>query len=480
MSTLGELIVGLDYRVLRFRDVPIIGIGYHSGRIKSGEIFIAMRGERFDSHRFIAEAVKNGAVAVVVNEEVPFDLPQIVTDDPRKVMAELAVRLYRPYLDRITLIGITGTNGKTTTSYLIRAILRSAGLTCGLIGSVEYDDGISITKAHHTTPEIIDLLDLIKKMVENGLSYAVIEVTSHGLKLNRVKGLPFPIRIFTNISRDHLDFHKDFEDYKKTKLSFFIGLEKGTTAIVNIDDPLGREIVQTTEARVVTYGIGRGDFRAGDIQTTDKDLRFLIIEKENSIPVRLNLLGQHNLYNGLAAFITGRSVGINDQDLVRGLGSVSIIPGRLMPVKNDQDLKIYVDFAHTPDALRQVLISIRAITQGRVIVIFGCGGDRDRGKRPQMGKIATELADLAIVTSDNPRGEEPLAIINEIESGIEKDNYLVEPDRRKAIMKGIELMKRDDLLLIAGKGHEEYQLVRDRRVPFNDARVVEEVLRCSS
>ncbi len=477
MPMLSELISGLNLEVLNFQDLPITGISYDSRRVKRGEIFIAIKGMEYDGYEFLPEVVRKGAVAVVTERKVDYDLIQIITGNPRRTMAELAIRFYHPIIEKITLIGITGTNGKTTTAYLLRSILYHRG--CGLIGSIEYDIGRGTEKSHHTTPEILDTMKLIEGMVKNGLRFAVIEVTSHGLKMDRVFGLPFPIRIFTNISRDHLDFHPDFEDYQNTKLSFFSGIDSSITAIINRDDQLGRRIIEETKARVVTYGLEAGDYTADRIITTQTGIEFLIRGEGREFPIKVSLLGRHNVYNCLAAFATARTLGIDPEEIEPGLARLTLVPGRCMPVGNARGLRIYIDFAHTPEALRQVLTSLREFTPGRIIVVFGCGGDRDKGKRPLMGAVASELADRVIVTSDNPRREDPIKIIEAIVSGIKRDNYLIEPDRKEAIRKGIGMLGPDDSLLIAGKGHEEYQIIGTKRIPFNDAKVVQEILSCS-
>ena len=440
-------------------DVQVKGIASDSRKVRPGYLFIAIKGFEEDGHQFIEEAARGGASCLIVEEEVKSSLPVVRVPNSRRAAGLLAARFYGYPAKRLRLIGITGTNGKTTTTYLIESILKEAGLKVGRLSTTEYRIGEKIFKAAHTTPDAVLLQRLFAYALAKGVTHLVMEVSSHALSLERIAGCDFAYGVFTNLSHDHLDFHKNMEDYFSSKLRLFDGSVLVEKAIINIDDPYGRRIAEKTKAKVIPYGLS---------------LNRLTIK---GVPVHLKLPGRHNLYNALAASMVALSEGIEPQAIKDGLETIEFVPGRFQLVSCGQPFKVVVDYAHTPEALKNVLSLCRELKPKRIITLFGCGGDRDRKKRPIMGKLASQMSDLVIITSDNPRSEEPVKIIKEIEEGIKDKNlYLVVVDRKKAIAKALSLAKEDDLVLIAGKGHENYQILKDRTIPFDDRKIAKEIL----
>jgi UDP-N-acetylmuramoyl-L-alanyl-D-glutamate--2,6-diaminopimelate ligase len=465
------------------QDMEITGISTDSRRVRSGELFVALMGGHFDGRDFVAEAVARGAAAVMHEGEVlkGLQVPYVCVPDARDALAAVSSRFYGRPSERLTLVGITGTNGKTTASYILRSILAAAGHDAGLIGTINYSIGEKNYPAPFTTPEPPEFQGLLKEMLDAGLNHVVAEVSSHALALKRVDHTKFSVAVFTNLTREHLDFHKDMDDYFDAKSRLFTGLldEKGT-AVVNLDDPYGMrlKLLLNGSGNVMTYGIdGGSDLKGTDIDISDAGLALDMIYRGESHRVSSKLMGVPNVYNVLSAAGAALALGVSWEAIAEGVSRLESVAGRFERVDLGQDFLLIVDYAHTDDALRRLIFSAREITRGRVITVFGCGGDRDRGKRPLMGTAASEFSDLVFVTSDNPRGEDPLAIIKDIEAGIKRDNCKVIPDRAEAIAEAVMAARASDTVLIAGKGHEDYQLVGDRRLGFSDRQVALEAVR---
>jgi UDP-N-acetylmuramoyl-L-alanyl-D-glutamate--2,6-diaminopimelate ligase len=472
---------------------------YDSRQVQPGDLFVAVRGYRVDGHRYLAEAVSRGAIAAVVEdaESTASGIPLILVSDSRRALGLMANRFYGNPSRQLTMIGVTGTNGKTTTSYLIKEIFKASGQGMGLLGTVVYEIGKESLVPPNTTPESLDLQRLLSRMVEQGLSGAVMEVSSHALAMDRVLGCEFDTAVFTNLTQDHLEFHRSMEDYFSAKQRLFTQLDRPATksgrkiAVINLDDPWGEKLVQSTRTAVYTYGLtsrNRADITANEIQSDWNGIRFTAVTPVGDFPVRSALIGKYNLYNLLAAIGAALSRGIPVRAIQDGIAQLRRVPGRVDPVGAGQDFTVLVDFAHTEHALRSLLNAMIELKSGRLITVFGCGGDRDRGKRPAMGRVAAMLSDLVILTSDNPRSEDPIAILKEIESGIRTvrpgwkrgQHYYSIQDRREAIEKAVELAETGDLLVIAGKGHEAYQLVGKERIPFDDRQVAKEAIESRS
>lgn len=463
-------------------EAEVRGLAYDSRRVQPGHLFVAIEGFAADGHRFISQALGAGAVAVVVQKEVllPPGIAWARVADSRLALAHLAARFYGHPSRKLRLIGVTGTNGKTTTTHLLAAIYREAGEKVGLIGTIANWIGDRRLPVTHTTPESLDLQALLAEMVGEGVSTAVMEVSSHALALHRVAACAFDCGVFTNITQDHLDFHRDMQDYLAAKLKLFreIGAgEKPGAAVLNADDPHCGEFKNACRVPVYTYGTRAGaDVRAGEVSVTGRGVSFTAYTPWGKARVHLRLSGQFNVYNALAALTAAGASGVPLEAAVRALEQVRGVRGRFELVDGGQDFTAVVDYAHTPDGLENVLRAARQITGGRLICLFGCGGDRDRTKRPLMGEIAARLSDVVIITSDNPRTEDPLQIIAQIEEGVKRvrADYLVEPDRREAIRLAVREARKGDTLLVAGKGHEDYQIIGTTRYPFDDR---EEILK---
>jgi UDP-N-acetylmuramoyl-L-alanyl-D-glutamate--2,6-diaminopimelate ligase len=433
-------------------------LAYDSRAVRPGTLFFCVPGERADGHDFAERAVDAGAAALVVERPLSLRVPQVVVADVREAMALATAEFFGRPTDELEIAGVTGTNGKTTTAFLLYSILETAGRRPGLLGTIESRVGGERRPALRTTPEAIDLQRTFREMLEAGDRSCALEATSHGSHYRRLAGTRFACLVFTNLTQDHLDLHGTMEEYFEAKRRLFVEGSRPPAAI-NVGDPWGRRLAgELPDA--LTYGF------APEAELTPEALA----------GIDLKLKGRFNVENALAAMAGGRLLGIADEEIAAGLARLDGVPGRFESVDEGQPFTVLIDYAHTPDSLENVLQSARGLTGERVICVFGCGGDRDRGKRPLMGRIAAELADLAIVTSDNPRSEDPRAIIEEILSGAEAD-LEVEPDRREAIARAIEAAAPGDVVLIAGKGHEQGQQFRDRTVPFDDREVAREALR---
>ncbi|WP_018085514.1 UDP-N-acetylmuramoyl-L-alanyl-D-glutamate--2,6-diaminopimelate ligase [Desulfurispora thermophila] len=462
-------------------DVEVSGIYYDSRRVEPGGLFVAIPGLKQDGHDFVPAAVQRGAVAVLGQRTLPLPpgVTQVVVADSRRAQALAAANFYGRPARQLKMVGVTGTNGKTTTTNLVYQIMRRAGWKAGLIGTIHNLIDQQVLPGQHTTPEATDLQSLLARMVGAGVRGVAMEVSSHALALERVAGCAYDVAVFTNLTRDHLDFHRDMEDYLAAKLRLFAGLAQNSgkgagRAVVNLDDSYAQRVIAAAgPVPVITYALhGSADVQARDIEVTPRGVSFAITGRWPVGRVRLALTGLFNVYNALAAFAAGVALGIDPQTCVQGLESVAGVPGRFELVDRGQDFAVVVDYAHTPDGLENVLRTARQITAGRLITVFGCGGDRDKSKRPIMGRVAAKLSDLPVITSDNPRTEDPLAIIKQVEEGVRQllppEKYLVIPDRRQAIRQAIALARSGDTVLIAGKGHEDYQIIGTTKHHFDD------------
>jgi UDP-N-acetylmuramoyl-L-alanyl-D-glutamate--2,6-diaminopimelate ligase len=438
--------------------VEIDDLAYDTRVLQPGALFFCVPGARFDGHDLAERAIEAGAAALVVERPVASRAPQLVVEDARAAMATAAAEFFGHPTRELELAGVTGTNGKTTTAFMLYSILDAAGKKPGLLGTIESRVGTARRPASRTTPEAIDLQRTFRAMLDAGNRSAAVEATSHGSQLNRLDGIRFTTLAFTNLTQDHLDLHGTMDDYFEAKRRLFVGGERPAAAI-NLGDPWGRRLAED-RPDALTYGFAED----------------AMLRPEALAGIDLKLRGRFNIENALAAMASARLLGIDDAEITRGIEALDEVPGRFETVDEGQPFTVIVDYAHTPDSLENVLSTARELDAGRVICVFGCGGDRDREKRPMMGRIAGELADIAIVTSDNPRSEDPRAIIEEIVAGTDGELEVV-PDRREAIARAIEKASPGDVVLIAGKGHEQGQQFRDRTVPFDDREVAREALR---
>jgi len=447
-----------------------------SRKVKEGALFIAITGDKFDGHDFIPEVIKKGANVVIGEKSVQLEKNKtyIRVKNSRKALAVSSAWYYGFPACKLKLVGVTGTSGKTTTTYLIRAMLKEIGITSGVIGTIANIINDNKLPASYTTPGALELNQLFSQMLEEKVEYVVMEVSSHSLKLHRVEGLQFEVGVFTNLSRDHLDFHKSFEDYFASKQKLF---QQSKRAVINVDDKSGQRLLENISIPSLTFGIENpADLMAQNIRQTGEGVFYDLVYKNVKYPVIYRVPGLFSVYNSLASLAAGISLGMPVESLIEALKKVEGIPGRFELVKNDRDIIVIVDYAHKPDGLKNVLLTIRGFCKGRIITVFGCGGDRDRGKRPIMGKISTELSDYTIITSDNPRSEDPEAIIKEIERGVVGNNYITITDRREAIRTALMMAKKGDVVLIAGKGHETYQIIGDKKIHFDDREIAKEYL----
>jgi len=468
--------------------VEIRGLAYDSRESGPGFLFAALRGAVHDGHAFIGEAVTRGASAILVDREVaaPAGVVVVRVSDTRRAIAQISAAYFGHPSRRLSVIGVTGTNGKGATTYLIEAILRAAGRPCGIIGTMGIVIDGGVLPSARTTPEAPDLHRALAEMVSAGQQYAAVEVASHALALERVAGCRFKVGVFTNLTRDHLDFHGSMEAYRAAKARLFAMLPGDGWAVLNADDPASRIMRAVSPAPVVTYGVREpADVRGRDLKLHLRGSTFTADTPGGSVPVELRLAGAFNVANALAAMAVGITQELPLAAMAEALAAMPGIPGRFESIEEGQPFAVVVDYAHTPDGLENVLRSAREVTGGRLIVVFGCGGDRDRPKRPVMGNIAASWADHVVVTSDNPRTEDPGSIIDEIRPGVEATatrrgvRVQIEPDRRRAIAAAVAEARPGDLVLIAGKGHETYQEIAGVRHPFDDREVVREVLSAS-
>ena len=496
---LRKLLEGVEIRKVTGETLKEIeGVAYHSNQVKRGFLFVAIRGIEVDGHKFIGEAIQRGAEAVLLEEEREMpDRTMVVVPNSRKALAKISSNFYGNPSSQVRLIGITGTNGKTTTTYLLESIFKKAGYAVGVIGTINYRFGKETTPASNTTPESLDLQGILWEMAKKGASHVIMEVSSHGLDLDRVFGCQFDGVVFTNLTVEHLDYHKTLNHYFESKRKLFSeSLMKSHKtrrfAVTNQDDPRGEEIVEGINLSIVRYGLRPScDVFADQVTSTFEGLSCQIKTPRGEFSIHSKLIGEFNIYNILAAVATAIAMDIPLGTVKNGVESLEGVSGRFEKIGNRRGIHVIVDYAHTHDALERVLLGLKNVLRnspgnnGKVITVFGCGGDRDRTKRPLMGKVAGSYSDLSILTSDNPRTEDPLAVMNEVEMGFKsvpleewhqneigswrsKKGYLKVPDRREAIRMAIRLAQPLDTVLIAGKGHENYQIIGKQKFPFND------------
>ena len=459
----------------------VTGLDYDSRRVQPGFLFFAFAGARADGRAFAEAALAKGALAVLSELPSPggFSGTWLRVSHGRQALARAARNFYG---QRVLLTGVTGTNGKTTTAFLIDSVLRAAGKTTAMIGTIEYHLGPEVLPAVNTTPESLDLYRIFHKLEEIGGTHVTMEVSSHALALGRVHGLAFHSAVFTNLTRDHLDFHKTMDAYFAAKQILFEGdgAPPPTYAVVNADDEYGARMRTSSDTEVLTYGIEKdATVRARGVNTSFAGLRFEVVFEKARIPIASPLIGRINVYNILAACSAGISYGIAGETIAQGIANCAGVPGRFERVDEGQPFAVVVDYSHTDDALRNAILVARGLSPKRVITLFGCGGDRDRTKRPIMGAVAAELSDYVVLTSDNPRSEDPLQIMNDVLVGLRRFNtpLIVEPDRAVAIRRALEQARPGDLVILAGKGHETYQILKDRTIAFDDRQAAREVLR---
>ena len=452
-----------------------------SRSVVKGALFVAVKGNKADGHRYVMEAVKQGATAVLSEEEMdcPSSVLQIRVPSTRAKLGPLAAAFFGNPSGKLKLIGVTGTNGKTTVSWLIQRILEGAGIPCGLIGTISYRCGDGEQVSSNTTPGAVALQTMLWEMVSRGLPACSMEVSSHALDQDRTKGATWACGVFTNLTPEHLDYHQTLEQYLEAKLCLFKSLSAASTAVINRDDPSWQSVKSATAARVLTYSLNEeADFRALGIRSSLEGTDCFISSPEGRFPFSWGLLGRHNLENLLAALGALNSCSVSIPEALRQAASFQGVPGRLERIEAGQPFPVFVDYAHTDGALRQVLQQLRIVTQKKIILVFGCGGDRDKTKRPRMGKVAAEFSDQIIVTSDNPRSENPGTIAEEVAGGLRgvAASWRIILDRKTAIQAALESADEDSLVVIAGKGHETNQIIGDRVIPFDDRQVARELL----
>ena len=477
---------GVDFIRRAGPGTEVNGVEYDSRRVRQGSLFVAFRGGTTDGNHYLPQAVAQGASAIVTDSASGFsaataypDLAVIEVEQGRRALAAIAANFFAHPEAQLKLSGVTGTNGKTTTAFLLEAMLRHQGRKTVLAGTIEYHAAGRIFPAPHTTPESRDLLELFREGVDGGATEAVMEVSSHALDQERTAGLTFDVAIFTNLTRDHLDYHHTMEDYFAAKRKLFESSPR--VAILNVDDPYGVRLKAESSSRLVyTYGLQQGDFHANNLYMAPAGMRFTLATPQGEVPLATRLTGKINVYNLLAASAAAMARGLSFEEVAQGAASLDFVPGRFQSVDCGQNFAVVVDYAHTDDALRNIIAVAREFVDkggGRVITLFGCGGDRDRSKRPLMGQAAGAGSDIVVLTSDNPRGEDPLAIIDQVLPGLSGTPVIVEPDRRHAIELAIAQAQPGDLVLLAGKGHEKTQTIGERVIPFDDVAIAQQVLR---
>lgn len=459
-------------------DVEVREIYYDSRMVTPGSLFFCIKGAHYDGHQFALQASENGAAVVVVQRDVltPPNVVKVFVEDTRRAMALISSNFFGNPTKRISLVGVTGTNGKTSVTYLIKSILEQVNRKVGLIGTITNMIGDKKIPSKRTTPESLDLQRLFRKMVDEGVENIVMEVSSHSLSLERVAGCIFDVAAFTNLTQDHLDFHGTLDEYRNAKVKLF---HTSNISVINMDDESGQIIKSSARKNVISYGIKEaGDIYAEDVKITLKGVSFQLCTPNGTTWVNLGIPGIFSVYNAMAAAGVCYALGISNLDIKQGLENVKGVPGRFELLDTNTEYSVILDYAHTPDSLENILKTARNFAKGRVVVLFGCGGDRDLLKRPIMGEIAGRLSDFCIVTSDNPRGEDPTKIINDILPGVERTgcSYMVIEDRREAIKYALINAQKDDIIILAGKGHEEYQELKNETIHFNEKEIVAEIL----
>jgi len=479
---LENILKNINYTVSKGRiDTEVNEIRYDNRKVSKGDVFVCIKGTKADGHDFAEDALKRGAAVIICERklELPGEYTEIIIEDGRKALALISANFFGNPSEKIKILGITGTNGKTTTAFMIKSILDKSGIKTGLIGTIANYIGDREIKTERTTPESYELQKLFKDMADEGVQCCVMEVSSHSLELDRVYGIRFNVGIFTNLTRDHLDFHGTFENYYRAKYKLF---ESSEYKVINIDDEYGKRLRQDLmnegKDNVITFSTGSsGEFKGENIISQGVFSYFDAVSNDERIKVSLQIPGEYNVHNALGAIAAARVMNISWKDIADALKE-TVVKGRCERTGGEfhKDFEIIIDYAHTPDGLENILSAARKFAEGRLICIFGCGGDRDRQKRGEMGEIATRLCDYVIVTSDNPRTEDPMGIINDIVKDLKKDNYEVIKNRKQAIEKGISIAEAKDVIIIAGKGHETYQILKDRVIDFDEREVVREIL----
>lgn len=471
---LSEALNNVDYEFLQGNDIDITDISYDSRKVKQGSCFVCICGFVTDGCKYINQAIENGAKAIIVQNPIKLEanITIIKVQNSRYAMAIASSNLYKNPSSKFKLIGITGTNGKTTTSFLIAQILKSCNYKIGLVGTIENRINNKILKSERTTPESVDLQKLFVQMAQQNIDYAVMEVSSHSLVLDRVSTCNFEIGIFTNLTQDHLDFHKTFENYREAKSKLFKMCKKG---IINIDDISSKYIASVATCDIITFGIdNNADFKAENIKLSAQGVNFDIKIDNQITSFFVPIPGKFNIYNSLCAIAACYILGIDVNTIKESIKNIKGVAGRCQNIHSNKEFDIIVDYAHTPDGLQNIITTVREFVKGKLYIVFGCGGDRDRAKRAIMGEIAGNLCDFCIITSDNPRSENPQTIISDIEQGIIKTNceYIKIEDRKEAIKYALDKAQKSDIIIIAGKGHENYQIFKDKTIHFDDVEIV--------
>jgi UDP-N-acetylmuramoyl-L-alanyl-D-glutamate--2,6-diaminopimelate ligase len=500
---LSELINGIYNKPLpaSYRDFEVLTISCDSREEQKDGLFVALPGFKFNGRDFIKDAIDKGA-KIIVKQEITFCHPErsegshpsrdssplglrmttdnvcvLDVDDPKYFLYGVGQRFYGSPSDKIKSIGVTGTNGKTTVTYLIESIIHAAARRCGVIGTVNYRIGAKIIPSKNTTPGFLDNQRYLAQLAGLGIDYCVMEASSHALDQGRLEGIHFSAGIFTNLTQDHLDYHISMDNYFKAKTLLFKDLSSEVASVINVDDEYGKRLGPLTKSKIVTYAIdGPADVRAQNITYHLSGSQFEIVFPKGKIRIHTQFIGKYNIYNILAAFAWGISQDLGPEIVRRGIENLTHVPGRLEAVENQNGFFIFIDYAHTEDGLFNVLKSLRAVTPTKIILVFGCGGDRDRTKRPKMARVACSFADHSILTTDNSRSEDPQAIIDEVVTGFTKRNYEICVDRKEAIGRALKMAQKDQIVLIAGKGHEDYQVFKDRTIAFNERGIVKECL----
>ena len=461
-------------------DIEITGITNDSRKVRPGYLYVAIKGYKADGHNFIKKSIECGAQAIVSEERSSLDtnIPQIIVRNTRKALSSLSCCFYNNPSQKINLVGVTGTNGKTTTTFLAKSIIEKAGYEAGLIGTINYQIGKKIITANETTPESVELQRLIAEMVVAKVKFAVMEVSSHSAIQHRIENIDFKTAVFTNITTEHMDYHKTFSNYLSAKAELFKNLKRDSFAVLNSDDEFSEYFADRTNAKILWYGVNNdADIKAEICEESTSNIMIKLSYLGREIGMKIPFVGLHNVYNALASVASAISLGFELDIIKSGIETASTVPGRLENITCNRGFKVVVDYAHTPHALETVLHALKKQVKGRILLVFGCGGDRDREKRPQMGKIANEKSDIFWLTNDNPRSEDPLDIIDDIKVGIKLGRtFHIQTNRYKAIGEALSEAKDDDLILIAGKGHEKYQIIKDTIAPFDDREVVKKIL----
>ncbi len=471
-------------------DIEVHRIQYDSRNVDRSDCFVAMRGGGTDGHKFVEAAIERGAKVIVLERDdtlpdsyfMHSHVVKIVVPDSRKALALMSANYFGHPSSQLTMVGVTGTNGKTTTTHLVKSILEAAGQRVGLIGTIEYKIGDEVIPASHTTPESLELNGMLARMLSSGCQSVSMEVSSHALHQSRVHGIDFDVAVFTNLTQDHLDYHGTMDEYFQAKKILFENLSEDAVAVTNCDDEWGMKIVSAAKGRAISYGVSeKADVRGTDMRLSLEGTTFNVRTGNKDYPVSSTLVGRFNVYNILSAYSAGVALGFEHEKIALGIGNVKNVRGRFERIASPKGWTAIIDYAHTPDALEKCLRTIHDVLpkerRGRIITVFGAGGDRDRTKRPLMGKIAGDLSDIAIVTSDNPRTEDPQRIINEIVEGMPRKAAVTqEADRRSAIHSALRQARAGDVVLIAGKGHEDYQVIGKEKIHFSDREIVQDFI----